>query len=387
MVVRTIAVGGAAVCIGLVAEMNPPAADALSILLPSGNGNATQINILEGNVFKPQFGAGGDGANVSNNSTLSNFILGLGNGQSTTETSGSGLFGTIVLGGATGTGNVTQVNILSYNIFNPQLSINGGNTSDNTTISNVAASNGNNSPTAVTSSGGTGMFGGAIGGGNTTQMSFFSGNIFNPQFSLFGDNTSNNLAATNVSMFNGNGSPTSVTSGGGFGNSLFGGTGSGNTNQLAIFTTNIFNPQFSLAGRNVSHNETDTNTADQNGNYSPNTVESTGGLANNTTGTVGSGSVSQTASASGNIINDQFRLGNEEVLGGLGLGGAQNQDQELLLSQQSQQSGTSQRSDGPRPVSTVVKRIKDAIDRTLGVQPDDTAVQSEPDNPDQPSGS
>ena len=116
-------------------------------------------------------------------------------------------------------------------------------------------------------------------------------------------------------------------------------------------------------------------------------MESTGGLANNTTGTVGSGSVSQTASASGNIINDQFRLGNEEVLGGLGLGGAQNQDQELLLSQQSQQSGTSQRSDGPRPVSTVVKRIKDAIDRTLGVQPDDTAVQSEPDNPDQPSGS
>src|SRR3954469_7939365 len=45
---RTIAVGGAAVCIGFIAEMNEPDAEALSLLLPMGNGNATQINILEG---------------------------------------------------------------------------------------------------------------------------------------------------------------------------------------------------------------------------------------------------------------------------------------------------------------------------------------------------
>ncbi|GFG52165.1 hypothetical protein CQY20_28940 [Mycolicibacterium agri] len=59
LVVRTAAVGGAFACIGLAAEIGVPDADALSILLPSGNGNATQINILEGNVFRPQFGLGG----------------------------------------------------------------------------------------------------------------------------------------------------------------------------------------------------------------------------------------------------------------------------------------------------------------------------------------
>ena len=46
IVVRTALVGGAAVCIGLLAEMDVPDAHALSILLPGSNGNATQINIL-----------------------------------------------------------------------------------------------------------------------------------------------------------------------------------------------------------------------------------------------------------------------------------------------------------------------------------------------------
>ena len=103
-------------------------------------------------------------------------------------------FGPIALGGATGNGNVTQINILSYNIFNPQFSINGSNVGDNTTINNVAINNGNDSQTTVTGTDGAGttFFGGAIGNGNTTQIAFFSGNIFNPQFSLFGDNVGNN---------------------------------------------------------------------------------------------------------------------------------------------------------------------------------------------------
>ena len=39
LAVRTMAVAGAAVCIGLVAEVNAPDAEALSILLPMGNGS------------------------------------------------------------------------------------------------------------------------------------------------------------------------------------------------------------------------------------------------------------------------------------------------------------------------------------------------------------
>src|SRR5262245_11619744 len=75
LVIRTVGVGGAFVCLGLAAEMNLPDAEALSILLPAGNGNATQISILEGNVFKPQMGLGGNG-NSSNNKTIGNIIFG-----------------------------------------------------------------------------------------------------------------------------------------------------------------------------------------------------------------------------------------------------------------------------------------------------------------------
>src|ERR1700761_8289803 len=89
ILIRTVWVSGAAACIGLVAEINAPDAEALSLLLPSGNGNATQINILEGNVIDPQIGVGD---NTSNNSTIGGLLTGLGNK-------------TIALGGATGNGN------------------------------------------------------------------------------------------------------------------------------------------------------------------------------------------------------------------------------------------------------------------------------------------
>ena len=207
---RTVVVGGAAVCIGLLAEMNVPDANALSILLPGGNGNATQINILEGNIFMPQFGLGGNGSNFSNNRTIGGIIFG---GLDPT-----GKSHVIALGGAKGSGNVTQINIASYNIFNPQTSIFGSNTSNNTTISNVSAANGNGVTTTSADAGGLGgLFGPALGAGNTTQLSLLSSNIFNPQLSLFGNNTSNNTAVTNVSAINGNGSPTATTGGGIFG--------------------------------------------------------------------------------------------------------------------------------------------------------------------------
>lgn len=82
---RAIAVGGAACCIGAVAEGTAPSAEALSIVLPggglNGNGNTTQLNILEGNVINPQFSFW-DG-NTGSNSIIGNITKGNGNHSST----------------------------------------------------------------------------------------------------------------------------------------------------------------------------------------------------------------------------------------------------------------------------------------------------------------
>ncbi|MGV0816109.1 hypothetical protein ABQF34_29510 [Mycolicibacterium boenickei] len=315
---RAVTVGGAAFCLALVAEAGAPDAEALSVLIPAGNGNATQIDILEGNVIDPQFGLDGNG-NTSHNSAVGNVLSGLGN-NSPWGTKGGGVFGVIVLGGAQGSGNVTQISILSYNIFNPQFSLDGSNISVNTTTTNVASNNGNSSVNEATSGGllGIGAIGAVLGNGNTTQYALFSGNILNPQFSLFGDNTSTNTAVTNSSTLNGNWSQ-NLVSGSGLGTGLLGAiTGNGNTTQYALFVSNIFNPQFSFLGKNDSLNEAITNWAEGNGNDSINEVES-GGLGNNGVvgGTSGNGNSDQTADGSGNIFNEQLRLGNEIMLPGM----------------------------------------------------------------------
>ena len=350
LAVRTMAVGGAAVCIGLVAEVNAPDAEALSILLPLGNGSATQINILEGNVVDPQFNPNG---NVSDNTTIGNIMLG------GSPVGSSDITVPINSGGAAGYGNVTQVNILSYNIFNPQASLFGPNISNNTTVSNVSAGNGNGPTT--TSAGG--LFGLAQGSGNTTQIALLSGNILNPQASLFGSNTSNNISATNLSLgngnasgifateafsaingsgntyqaagasgnianpqfsllgsntslntalvnqsfFNGNLSPTSIQ-GDGLGTFLVGLTGSGNSNQLAGLVSNIANPQGTLGGFNLSNNVAGSNNAGWNGILSPTDVSSTNGGNNTIFGQLGAGNANQVGQGNGNISNDQFRL-------------------------------------------------------------------------------
>lgn len=302
VIVRSAMVGGAAVCIGLLAEVNLPDASALSILLPAGNGNATQINILEGNIFRPQFGLGGNGNNVSNNRTIGGIIFG---GSDPTGDSH-----VIALGGAKGNGNVTQINIASYNIFNPQASIFGNNTSVNTTVSNVSAGNGNGQATtnANAGSGALGLFGPALGAGNTGQISLLSGNIFNPQFTLFGSNTSANTAVTNVSAVNGNGSPTTTTGGGIFGGAFNPITGSGNTTQIAGAAGNIINPQYSLLGNNASNNLALTNQSFFNGNFSP-TDTTGGGLGAFLVGITGSGNSTQFAGLVSNIVNPQGTFG------------------------------------------------------------------------------
>jgi hypothetical protein len=350
--VRAITVGGAALCIGFSAEMNAPDAEALSILLPMGNGSATQINILEGNVIDPQVNPAG---NTSNDTTIGNIMLG------NTPQGSSDIVVPIGSSGAAGYGNVTQVNILSYNIINPQASLFGDNISNNTTVSNVSAGNGNGAPASNTS----GLIGLAQGSGNTTQIALLSGNIFNPQASLFGSNTSNNTAATNISVLNGNGvasgifasdafsaingsgntnqvagasgnianpqfsllgsntsgntalvnqswingngSPTAVQDDG-LGTFLVGLTGSGNSNQGAGLVSNIWNTQGTLGGYNSSDNTAGSNNAGLNGNWSPTDVSSTNGGNNTIFGQVGAGDVNQAGQGNGNISNDQFRL-------------------------------------------------------------------------------
>ncbi|MGV0849511.1 hypothetical protein [Mycolicibacterium phlei] len=294
---RSLAAGGAAVCIGAAYDLSTPSADALSILLPGGSANTTRINILEGNVFNPQLAI--TGGNISNNNTFGNVLMNLGNDIITQLLSFE-----LNFAGTAGNGNTTQINILSYNILNPQFSLIGPNISNNTTVSNVAMNNGNNSTTSVSNGSGLPLIGAMGGNGNAVQFSFLSGNIFNPQISIFGGgNVSYNTAVTNVAMNNGNFSQTTLAWGGWFATFLFGG-GNGNTVQFGFLVSNIFNPQISFGGGNVSYNTAVTNDASGNGNNS--STHGSGGIVG---GTTGNGNTSQGAIGSGNIYNDQINIG------------------------------------------------------------------------------
>jgi hypothetical protein len=359
-VTRTVAAGGAAVAIGVGYEVSAPIAEALSIVFHDGKGSATQVNIVEGNIFDPQLGL--TGKNVSNNETiggiaLDNAVSGVGTPNQIKGVLGNlpilGMLSElwsrqIVIGNAASmTTNVNQVNVFSYNIFNPQLSA-AGNTSNNLSISNAAMGMGNNTSAAGVGGLGALFLGGMAGNGNTSQLALFSGNIFNPQFSLTGANESHNRAITNAAIGNGNQS-NAATSNGGLG--VVGGTtGNGNTNQFAGFTSNIFNPQFNLGGTNASNNTANTNTAGDNGNDSNNEVSS--GSGNNVIlGTNGNGNANQASTGTGNIFNDQFRFG----FGTPGTTG-----------------GT------PAPGSEIATRIKTAVDKVLKGNRNETSDNNQP---------
>ncbi len=148
-----------------------------------------------------------------------------------------------------GNGNTTQLSLFSSNIFNPQFSLFGSNMSNNTAVTNVSGRQRQRQRHRWRVAGlfGTTLFGGVIGNGNTTQVAGVAGNIVNPQFSLLGNNRSKNTAITNASAVNGNYSDTLISGGGFLGTALFGGmTGNGNTNQLAGLVSNIVNPQWQL---------------------------------------------------------------------------------------------------------------------------------------------
>jgi hypothetical protein len=321
-VARVIAAGGAVICIGAAYEITAPTVHALSIVFrtPDGSGhtNEMRVNVLQGNIFDPQLGI--LGANVSNNSTT-------GSGASSTPNNplvNNPLFNNpvtrlinavlnaeFVIGGAASgpINNSMQISFGSFNIFNPQSSIFGGNLSNNTAGANLAVGNGNNTSASATSVPNfwNSFLGGMTGNGNVMQFAFFSGNIFNPQWSIFGPNVSNNTAETNVAANNGNYSQANGAGGGLLGAVarlfLGGMTGNGNTTQVAVGTSNVTNPQVSIGGSNQSNNTAVTNDAAGNGN---NSQTSTGGLS---TGTTGNGNTNQTAIGSSNIENTQVSVG------------------------------------------------------------------------------
>jgi hypothetical protein len=328
---RTVAAGGAVVCIGTVYEATAPTVHALSIVFyaPQANGttNELRVDLAQNNIFDPQLGI--LESNVSNNSTTGNGAIGTSNNflvnnpiiNNPITRLLNDLWNREIVFGNAGAGpvnNVTQISWASFNIFNPQASIFGGNLSHNTTNSNIAVGYGNYANTSATSVPDlwTSWLGGMTGNGNVNQLSFLSGNIFNPQWSLSGPNVSNNTAITNVADNNGNYSQTSVMQGGGLLGAvvrlfLGGTTGNGNTSQTAIGTSNITNPQISIGGSNESNNTAITNEAVGNGNNSQTTVGDPNGSGNViATGTTGNGNTSQTAVGASNIENPQVSLAN-----------------------------------------------------------------------------
>jgi hypothetical protein len=329
---RTIAAGAAIVSLGAAYEATAPTVHALAIVFrnPDGNGgtNEVRINILQGNIFDPQLAILGN--NVSDNSSTAGGAVSTGKNllvdnpfvnNPLTQLINRWWNQEIVFGPAASgpINNTTQISVGSFNIFNPQASIFGGNLSNNTTIGNVATGNGNQAAaTAKSPAGLWGWLGGMTGNGNTEQLALFSDNIFNPQWSLLGSNTSSNTAITNVADNNGNNSQTQATSGGllgavvhAWGSLLLGGmTGNGNTNQTAVGTSNVYNPQGSIGGQNQSSNTAATNEAVGNGNQSTTTVSPAGGSGNTiVVGTTGNGNTTQTASGASNIENPQVSIG------------------------------------------------------------------------------
>ena len=240
--------------------MNVPDADALSILLPGGQWQRDADQHSRGQHLRCRSSVWAERQNTSNNRTIGGIIFG---GYDPTGKSGDDR--AIALGGAKGNGNVTQINILSYNIINPQASIFGNNTSVNTTVSNVSVGNGNGGKTTSADAGGLGTLGPALGAGNTTQLSLLSSNIFNPQLSLFGDNTSNNTAVTNVSALNGNVAARPRRRGGIFGGAFNRHHRQRQFDSVAGGAANIVNPQYSLLGSNASYNYANANQATGNG--------------------------------------------------------------------------------------------------------------------------
>jgi hypothetical protein len=212
--------------------------------LIDGNGNVYQIAFMQGNIVNPQFAVNGD--NYSTIDAYGNYAETNGNGSNTESTSGT-------LGFVTGNGNVVQIEILSFNVINPQVAVNGSNNLDISTSGNQAYDNGNGSNTTAAGKipPGVGIPGlfyvytTQTGNGNVTHVAILSHNVWAPQIAIpgprpgSGQNTSNIDTLANDAQDNGNGSVTDADIDPPEG----GQTGNGNVNQDAHDSGAIFNPQ------------------------------------------------------------------------------------------------------------------------------------------------
>jgi len=309
-----VAAGGAACCLGLLGDGTLPTANAFSASFVEPNGTTVQLNILQGNVILPQVNPGGNSSNIS---TVGNLFAGQGNGNTTSvgvNSTGSGSGTTNV---AVSNGNVVQINILSGNVINPQLSLFGGNSSNISTLGNAAIGNGNGNTTGVgvTSTGsGSQTNNVTVSNGNSTQIDILSGNVFNPQLSLLGGNSSNTSTLGNAAIGNGNGNTTGVgvSSTGGGSQTTNVTVSQGNSTQTNFGSGNVFNPQLSLLGGNSSNTSTLGNAAigNGNGNFTGVGVTSTGTGSGTTVGVTNTeGNSNQKTNLSGNIINPQLSSG------------------------------------------------------------------------------
>jgi hypothetical protein len=309
-----VAAGGAACCLGLLGDGTLPTANAFSASFVEPNGTTVQLNILQGNVINPQFNPGG---NSSNTSTIGNLFAGQGNGNTTNVGVTSTGSGSQTTNTTVSNGNVVQINILSGNVFNPQLSLFGGNSSTTSTIGNASIGNGNGNPTnvgVVSTGSGSQTTNTTVSNGNSTQIDILSGNVFNPQLSLFGGNSSTTSTIGNASIGNGNGNPTNVgvVSTGSGSQTTNTTVSNGNSTQTAFGSGNVFNPQLSLFGGNSSNTSTLGNAAigNGNGNFTGVGVTSTGTGSGTTVGVTNTeGNSNQKTNLSGNIINPQLSSG------------------------------------------------------------------------------
>jgi outer membrane biosynthesis protein TonB len=216
--------------------------------LVNGNGNIFQIAFLQGNVINPQLAVNGD--NYSTIDAYGNYAEDNGNSSNAESNGKTKAF-------VTGNGNIIQIEILSFNVINPQVAVNGSNNLEIATSGNQAYDNGNGSHTAATGSAAPGfgspglfyVYTTTTGNGNVTHIAILSHNVFAPQVAVAGPrpdsgtNTSQIVTLVNDGQGNGNESETETDNAVGEHQ-----VGNGNTDQHADNSGAISNPQITIGG-------------------------------------------------------------------------------------------------------------------------------------------
>ena len=166
----------------------------------AGNGNVLQVEFLQGNIIAPQLAFAGD--NNAAHVSQGNGAFAVGN-DSVTVARNAGMLAFV-----DGNGNVVQIQILSNNVIAPQFVVDGSNNLDVETDGNAVDDAGNRSKTVL-----TGAFAVStvkVGNGNVTQISILSNNVWAPQIAIPGPlgreskNVSNIDTETNDATNSGN---------------------------------------------------------------------------------------------------------------------------------------------------------------------------------------